>query len=86
MLHLMKLSVAQAVRRRMMNQKERERKLPWTNLMYCLDTCVEGMGKTMKILSQDSRSSDRDLNSIPLEYEARLLITISRFSVLMSCT
>jgi hypothetical protein len=36
---------------------------------------LEGLRKTTKIISQDSRSPGRDLNKVPSEYEAVVLAT-----------
>jgi hypothetical protein len=44
-------------------------------LRYYPGIRLEGPRKTTKILSQDSMSSDRDMNPGPLEYEARVLTT-----------
>jgi hypothetical protein len=43
--------------------------------MYHTGICLEGMRKTTKNLSQDSRSLDRDLNQGPPEYEVCVLST-----------
>jgi hypothetical protein len=40
--------------------------------------CLEGLRKTTKNLSQDSRSPGRDLNPGPPEYEAGVLTTRPR--------
>jgi hypothetical protein len=42
-------------------------------LRHCPDICLEGLRKTTKHLSQDSRSPNRDLNLVALEYEAGVL-------------
>jgi hypothetical protein len=56
-----------------MNLKGFGRKRPWPNLSsYTGGICVYGLKKTMKDLSQDSRSPGRDLNSGPPEYEGVL--------------
>jgi hypothetical protein len=45
-----------------MNFKGFRRKRLWTNLRYYPGSCLEGLRKTTKNLSQDIRSLDRDLN------------------------
>jgi hypothetical protein len=44
-------------------------------LIYQSGICLEGLRKTTKNLSQDSRSPGRDLNPRFSEYEARVLAT-----------
>jgi hypothetical protein len=56
-----------------MNWKGCGRKRSWLNLRYYPGICVEGLRKTMKNLSQDSRSPGRDLNPGHPEYEAGVL-------------
>jgi hypothetical protein len=58
-----------------MNLKGYGTKLSWPNLRYYPAICLEGLKKTMKTLSQDKRSSGRDLESGPPEYEAGVLTT-----------
>jgi hypothetical protein len=58
-----------------MNWKRRGRKRSWPNLRYCHGIYLEGLRKTTKNLSWDSRSPGRDLNPGPLEYEAGVLTT-----------
>jgi hypothetical protein len=48
--------------------------------------CLEGLKKTMKNLSQDSRSPGQDLNPRPPKYEAGVLTTQPRRSVNLSST
>jgi hypothetical protein len=43
--------------------------------------CLEGLTKTTRNLSQDSRPLGRDLNTGPSKYEAGVLTTQSRHSV-----
>jgi hypothetical protein len=50
----------------MMNWKGGERKRSWLNLKYYPIIHLEGLNK---VVSQDSRSPDRDLNPGPPEYE-----------------
>jgi hypothetical protein len=57
----------------MMNWKGFERKRSWPNLRYYPNICLEGLRKTTKIPSQDSRFPGRDLNPGPPEYEAGVL-------------
>jgi hypothetical protein len=66
-----------------MNWKGCGRKRSWPNLRYYPGTRLEGVRKTTKSLSQDSRSPGRDLNPGPAEYEARVLTTRPRRSVKM---
>jgi hypothetical protein len=47
------------------------RKRSWPNLMYYPDIFPEGVKKTNKHLTQDSRSPDQDLNAGPTEYGNR---------------
>jgi hypothetical protein len=42
----------------------------WPNLRYYPGICQEVLRKRTKNLSQHNRSPDRDLNPVPLEYEA----------------
>jgi hypothetical protein len=44
--------------------------------------CLEGLRKTTKNLSQDSRSPGRDLNPGPPEYKAGVLTTRAQHSIL----
>jgi hypothetical protein len=64
-----------------MNWEGCGRKRSWTNSRYYPGICLEGLRKTMKNLSQDSRSPGRDLNPGPLEYEAGVVTTRPRRSV-----
>jgi hypothetical protein len=59
-----------------MNWKWYGRKRSWPNSRYYPGICLERLKKTMKTLSQDSRSPGRDLNPEPPEYEARVLTTL----------
>jgi hypothetical protein len=56
----------------MMNCEGCGRTQSWPNLSYHPYTCLEGLRKTTKYLSQDSQSLDRDLNPGPPTYEAGL--------------
>jgi hypothetical protein len=62
---------------RKFNLKMLRKDRPWHILRYYSDTCMEGLSENTKDLSQDRRSSDRDLNPGPPEYEAVLLNTWS---------
>jgi hypothetical protein len=42
-------------------------------LRHSPDICLEGLRKNKKHPSQDSRSPNRDLNPVSLEYEAGVL-------------
>jgi hypothetical protein len=53
-------------------------------LRYCFNMYFEGVRKTTKALSQDSRYSDQDMNPGPPEYEAGVLTTRARSSVCSS--
>jgi hypothetical protein len=55
-------------------------KRSWPNLKYYTGTCVEGLRKITKNLSQDSRSPGRDLNLGSPEYEEGVLTTQPRRS------
>jgi hypothetical protein len=59
----------------MMNWKGFGRKWLWPNLRYYLGIHLEGLMKTMIILSQDSWSPSQDSNPGPPEYEAVVLTT-----------
>jgi hypothetical protein len=48
---------------------------------YYSDVCMEGVRKTIKILSQDSQCSSRDLNQAPPEYKSRRYYNPSSLSV-----
>jgi hypothetical protein len=61
--------------------KRRGRKGSWPNLRYYPDFCLEGLRKTTKKLSKDSRSSGRNLNQGPPKYEPGLLSARPRRSV-----
>jgi hypothetical protein len=52
-------------------------------IRYYPGVCLEGLKKTTKSLSQDSRSLGRDLKPGPPEYEAQMLNTRPRSSVLL---
>jgi hypothetical protein len=52
-------------------------KRSWPNLRYYPGICLEGLRKTTKILSQDSRHPGRDLNQGSPEEEAGVLTTVS---------
>jgi hypothetical protein len=51
------------------------RKRSWINLRYYAGICLEVLEKTTKTLSQNRRSTGRDLNPGPPEYEVRVLTT-----------
>jgi hypothetical protein len=65
-----------------MNRKGCGRKRPWPNLRYYNGIFLEGLRKTTKNLSRDSRSPGRDLNPRPPEYESGVLTTRLRRSVI----
>jgi hypothetical protein len=52
----------------------------WRNLRYYPGVCLENLRKTMKNLSQDSRSPGQDLDPGPPKYEAGVLTTRPRRS------
>jgi hypothetical protein len=58
-----------------MKWKGYQRKQLWPNFGYYLNICLEGLRKTTRNLSQDSRSPCQDLNPGPPEYEAGVLTT-----------
>jgi hypothetical protein len=64
-----------------MNSKGFGRKRSWPR--YYPRTCLKELRKSLKTLSQDSRSPGRDLNPGPPEYEAGVLTTRQRRSVLI---
>jgi hypothetical protein len=66
-----------------MNWKGYGRKRTWLNLRYYPGTDLEGLRKIMKTFSQDNRSPGRDLNPGPPKYEAEVLITRQRRSVIL---
>jgi hypothetical protein len=66
----------------MINVKGCERERSWPNLNYYPGSCLEGLRKSTKTLSLDSRSPGRDLNLGPPEYEAAVLTTRPRRSVI----
>jgi hypothetical protein len=53
----------------MMKWKRGVKKRSWSTLRHYPGMCLEGLNKTMKTLSQDSRSLVRDLNPGPHIYE-----------------
>jgi hypothetical protein len=57
----------------MMNRKEFGRKLSWPNFKARSQHSSEGTEENYKNLSQDSRSTGRDLNQGPPEYQAGVL-------------
>jgi hypothetical protein len=59
----------------MTNWKGFGRKQLWRNLRYYPKIQLEGLRKTTKNLSQDSRSQGRDLNLGPPKYEVGVLTT-----------
>jgi hypothetical protein len=71
------------------NRKEHERKRSWPDLCYP-EISPEGVRKTTRNLSQDSRSPGRDLNTSPPEYKAGILTTLrhvqSRVCVFYECS
>jgi hypothetical protein len=64
-----------------MNRKGYGRKQSWHNLRYYPGICLEGLRKAMETLSQDSHSPGEDLNLGPPEYEANVLTTRLKYSV-----
>jgi hypothetical protein len=66
--------------------KEVERSGCGLILGYYPDSCVEGLRKTTKNLSEDSLSPDRNLNQRPSEYETGVLTTRPQCSVYRSLT
>jgi hypothetical protein len=64
-----------------MNWKGCGKKRSWPNLRYYPSICLEGLRKTTKNLSQDTRSPVRDLNPGPPEYEEGVLTTQLQRSV-----
>jgi hypothetical protein len=56
----------------MMNWKGCGRKQSWSSLSCYPRICLEGLRKTAKNLSQDSRSPGRDLNTVPPKCEGVL--------------
>jgi hypothetical protein len=69
-----------------MNWKLRGRKRSWPNLRYYPGIFLEEQRNTTNILSQDRRSLDRDFNPGPPEYDAGVLTTRLRRSVLSLVT
>jgi hypothetical protein len=69
----------------MINGKDMEGNGRGLILRYYSDILLEGLSKTTKTLSQDSRISDRDLNLGPREYGAGVLTTRPRRSVADYC-
>jgi hypothetical protein len=69
----------------MMNWKGYERKWSWSNLWYYHGICLEGLRKTTKTVSQNSRSPCRDLNWGPSEYEEVLSIQTQRSVLCLNC-
>jgi hypothetical protein len=69
----------------MINGKDTEGNCRGLILRYYSDNLLEGMWKTTKTLSQDSRISDRDLNLGPREYGAGVLTTRPLRSVAGFC-
>jgi hypothetical protein len=63
--------------------KEEEGRGRGVILIYYPSFRLEGPSKTMKNLNQNSRSSGKDLNAGPLEYEALVLITRPRQTSLL---
>jgi hypothetical protein len=66
-----------------MNWRGCGRKRSCPNFKYYTGICLEGLTKTMKNLSQDSRSPGRDSNPGPPEYYAGMLTTRPRRSVIV---
>jgi hypothetical protein len=56
-----------------MNGKTYGRKRPWPNLKCYPGIFLDGLRKTTKNLSQDSRSAGRDLKPGPPEYQVGAL-------------
>jgi hypothetical protein len=65
----------------MMNWKGGGRKRSWPNFRYNPSICLEGLRKSTKRISQDSRSPVRDLNPGYPAYEAGVLTTRPRRSM-----
>jgi hypothetical protein len=59
----------------MMNWKGCGRRQSWPNLRYYPGSCLEGLRKTAKTLSQNSWSPGPDLNQKLSKYEAGMLTT-----------
>jgi hypothetical protein len=57
------------------------RKRSWPNIKYYPGIFLEKLRKTTKDLSQDMRSTDRDLNPGSVKYEAGVLTTEPRHTV-----
>jgi hypothetical protein len=51
-------------------------KRSWPNLRYYPGICLDGLSKTTRNLSQDSRSAFRDLNPEPPEQEPSSSVSI----------
>jgi hypothetical protein len=64
-----------------MNWKGCGRKRSWPSLNYYLGIRLERPRKTTKAHSQNSRSSDRNLNPGLTDYEARVLTTRPQRSI-----
>jgi hypothetical protein len=58
-----------------MNWKGYGKKQSWPNLGYYPGICLEGLRKTTKSFSENSRFPGRDLNAGPSVYEAGVLTT-----------
>jgi hypothetical protein len=64
-----------------MNWKVCGRKRSWPNIRYYPGNCLQGLRKTTKDLSHDSRSLVRDLNTGSPKYGTGVITTLSRHSV-----
>jgi hypothetical protein len=53
----------------MVNWREFKRKRSWPIFLYYSAICLEGLRRTVKNFSQDTRSPVRDFNPGPPEYE-----------------
>jgi hypothetical protein len=68
----------------MMILKGYGRKHSWLNFMVLFQHSPGGLRKTTNTLNQDSQSLGRNLKPGPSEYEAGVLTTVPRLSVVCS--
>lgn len=66
----------------LMNWKGYERKWLWANLRYYIDVCLNGLRKATKTLCHENRPARRGLNPKPVVYDAEMLTTRPRSSVI----